>query len=179
MQLARDPQGPQACSALGASPLHSLGLHFQICKMGRHPAASQGPSHSGVPSLPWDVHSKKENWPKGREAFFSPRSRPRALLGGRACEAPPAVGRAEVVPSELGWGQLGKSWRKGQERSSKLFRATGKESSYNGSKWNRSMAKALTRGSPYPTSLGTQPPGACINTSHPTPWLGSPKAVMC
>lgn len=58
---------------LGASPLHSLGLHFQICNMGRHLVASQGPSHSAVLFLPWDVHP-------GRKT--GPRIRLRALHGG-------------------------------------------------------------------------------------------------
>lgn len=49
-------------------------------KVGRHPAASQCHSCSGILSLPWDVHSKKENWPKGKKAFFSPRIRLRAVL---------------------------------------------------------------------------------------------------
>lgn len=110
-----------------------------------------------MPLLLWDSVSalgcaqQEGKLAQGKESLLQPQDQAQGRPRGGASEAPSAMGRAEPVPSELGWGQMRKSWRKGQEGSSKLFRATGKEGGYDVSEW----AKAVPRGPPPLTSMGT------------------------
>lgn len=102
MQLAQGPRGPQVSNVQGVSPLHSLGLHFQIS------GNSQGTSIFlgsfplwGSDSFLLDVDGKKENEPKEKEPFLSLGVRLRWLHRGGTLAAPQAMGRAESVLSEL------------------------------------------------------------------------------
>lgn len=92
-------------------------------------------------ALPWDMQEGK--LAQGKRSLPQPGIMLRVLLGGRASVAPPALGQAQLVPFDLGQGQLGKSLRKEHEKSSKLFKPTGKENACNGSKWDRPTAKIL------------------------------------
>lgn len=143
-----------------------LKVHRYQCTGGQPPAFSgtpfpdlqngQGPSSFLGPFSLWSFVSalgcawQEGKLAKGKGSLPQPGIRLRALLGGRASEAPPAVGQAELVLCDLGWRQLGKNWRKEQEKSSKLFRPIGNESGCNMSKWDRPMAKTLKWSLPTP-----------------------------